>query len=248
MAEVAGKIPYGALNLMKPTKILVDVPGLIFYNDVQVIQELASLSKLKGNEIYRDLFPKIPEIAKLPYDEIIELTMMKQNQNVLLDYINFIVAAKTIDDGDYVGFCNRVYNHLLYHPTDKFSTYTPTGIGNALMILAKEQNLSKLTLVLPVDSEQFKLNLERLLSGFGKSVIDYVVGDLHQAILESKADCYFLSDIQSIKSIPDTGKDVEVYVPAFIYNFDLCLDNSNETSVDYYKRKHLTVELIRPPF
>ena len=249
MAE-AGRVPYGALNLMKPTKVLVDVPGIIFYNDVQVLQSLAATSELAGNAMYCNLFPKVREVAKLPYDELIDLTMQKQNQNILLDFLDYKIAAQCIKDGDFVGFCNRVYNYLLYDEEEMIGSFTPTGIGSAFRILAKEQNLTKLTLVLPVDSYAFKINLERLLSGFGKSIIDYVVGDLHQAIIESDADCYFLSDIQSIESIPDTGKEVEVYVPAFIYNFGMYIDgkDTEEDIIKYYAGRKINVDLIKPPF
>lgn len=252
MPEIIHK-EYRPVNLMRPTTVFVEVPNIVFYADAQVIARLMIVSE-QDHDIRNAFGAMYQKFRNKTFTDIYtDLEETKSSSNILLEYANWGYLMKDVDDGDVIQYCNRVYDAMLYFTGKLEVPFVATTLGNAIRVIAKDPNLSKLYLYMKHPSKEITSEVERLFWTSG-GVAEWVTnGDIRTAIASANADVYFLCDFQSIEgifSIP-TIKHREVLLPAYPFNWNmyspLIKKDSIQSEVDLYSKFDIDINFVKTP-
>ena len=137
---------YSPSNLLKPTTVFVDTTNIIFYSDAQVLYRLIRILVNDSASDFLQMFHSLMEAfgQDRSFEKAIELSHIKESQNILLDYVDWGEVRHQTGETDVINYCDMVYRNLLYQSDFLKAPYQPTSIGNALKFLTKDRNLTKL--------------------------------------------------------------------------------------------------------
>lgn len=246
---------YNPSNLLKPTTVFVDVTNIIFYSDAQVLFRLIRIIVDDSASDFLQMFHSLVEAfgEDRSFKKAIELSHVKQSQNILLDYIDWGEVKRQTEETDVINYCDMVYRNLLYQSDFLDAPYEPTSIGNALKFLSKDKNLTKIVCYSGHLTNALCDALIELMSTGSDKIL--VIGDvpIDEAIKEIDADIYFLNEFQLIEAIIgiEKQKHRELIIPARPYNTIFYSDNIDnadaESEIEYYSGFDIDVNFLRLP-
>lgn len=245
---------YSPSNLLKPTTVFVDTTNIVFYSDAQVLYRLIRILVNDSASDFLQMFHSLVEAfgQDRSFEKAIELSHIKESQNILLDYVDWGEVRHQTGETDVINYCDMVYRNLLYQSDFLKAPYQPTSIGNALKFLTKDRNLTKLICYSGHLTNALCDALTELMSTGSDKIM--VIGDvpIDDAIKQNDADIYFLNEFQLIEAIISMGKTKhrELIIPARPYNTIFYSDGigtDTDSEIKYYSNFDIDVNFIRMP-
>lgn len=253
--------------LFRRANIFSDVINVLFHVDLFFYHELKY--RMEKNEILRDLFiDKLPKISEDSVDVrdtiLIKLTSEKNNQNILLDWINIDKYSKYGHSlgMDITEFVANMYYDMLINPSCN-EYIQPTEFGNTLRLLSKDINLNKIHVYLPFESDYLKESIVELFMG-NSSKISIVIGDKKSLLSDSEIyDTFIFENCVDVDNCLTNShsKLKEILIPAYEYNMiedrtklDRLIEqvtyrklNLKEESSNYASKYNLSINTIGVP-
>lgn len=234
------------------------------HTDLYVTERLIELGQ--SNKLDMTLFTSLIDEYRKLGSEVMEVRLQgKADINFLLGYLNWDTVA-TLDEADPVGFCDELYNTLLFQEFDIHGKEYPelkfTQIGHTLKTIVKDSNTEKVAIYMEEKCEY----LEYLIYEFMCSEkVEIVTGNKEKFLKENTFDSYFLGDVDDVEFISRKHPQrSEIIIPIFPFNVTgFEFDSTGEpiysqeslfktpilekTPVEYLKEYNLDMALVNIP-
>lgn len=210
--------------LFHRSSFFVDVCNVVLHTDLFLYHELKERID-NGDTLLDKLFTKtLPHIESsnsLTIDTfVIQKSATKNNQNILLDWINKPAFHEINIGMSLYDFVANLYYDIFMNPTcDDYIQMTE--FGNTLKLLTTDSNFDILHLYIPFESECIYNNLMDSFAGVGISKITVLIGDKKQLFAEQNDyDSYVFENTSDIDTYLDfkQSKPKEVLIPNYEYN------------------------------
>lgn len=191
---------------------------MLAYTDLYVVERLITYG-IENNldlSLFTDLIPEYnsigPELMK-------QRLQAKHEVNILLNYIDWDEVCKQ-ESADPVGFCNELYNSLLYQEFEFGDINSPrldmTPLADTIQLITKDINTEEIDIYME-DQCQY---LESIISEFMRSEkVKFVHGNKQDFLRQNEFDSYFFENVDDLEYICHRHKQrAEVIIPTFPFN------------------------------
>lgn len=251
--------------LFRRSSFFIDFKTMLTYSDLYVGERL--IEHIKESNLDKLLFTRlVNEFSELDEDTMRERLHAKKNVNFLLDYLNWSIVSN-LEEADPVGFCNDLYDTLLYQEYDKEDKKSPTisftNLANTLRALLKDSNAKEMYIFMEQPSSYLQL---QTLEYFRSDKIKFVNHMDKKSFFETKLfDSYFFEDVDDVQYIQRKHlQRSEVIIPSFPFNVEgydidktgeivysqdsfLKVPNLNEDPLSILQKYNLDLALVNIP-
>lgn len=204
--------------LFRRSKFFIDLKTMLAYTDLYVTERLIEYGT--ENNLDLSLFTTlIPEYESLGPQLMKERLQAKHEVNVLLSYINWDEVCMQ-ESADPVGFCNELYNSLLYQEFEWGGETSPklimTPLADTIQLITKDSNTEEINIYMEDECRY----LELIISEFMRSdKIKFIHGDKKEFLSKNEFDSYFFENVDDLEYICHRHKQrAEVIIPTFPFN------------------------------
>ena len=250
--------------LFRRSSFFIDLKTMMAHTDLYVAERLIEMGQ--SNKLNMTLFTSlIDEYKELGPDIMTERLQAKADINFLLGYLNWDIVAE-LDEADPIGFCNELYDTLLFQEFDTQGEQLPelkfTQLGNTLQTIVKDSNTEKIYIYMNHPCKY----MEFLIANFMCSKkVEIITGNKEEFLRTHTFDSYFLEDVDDVEFISRRhAQRSEIIIPVFPFNvtgfeFDengdvIYTQDSlfktpilDKTPVEYLKEYNLDMALINIP-
>lgn len=191
---------------------------MLAYTDLYVVEQLILWGHAKKLDL--SLFTTlVDEYKEIGPDVMKTRLQAKTDVNVLLRYLNWAEISKK-EDADPVGFCNDLYDSLLFQEFDKNDRNSPhlkfTPLADSIQLIAADSSTEGIYVYTKYPCN----HIEREIHEFMRSdKVHIITGDKKTFLSDHTFDSYFFEDVDDIEYISRRhSQRSEVIIPTFPFN------------------------------
>ena len=250
--------------LFRKTNFFINFKSIFCYTDLYVLERL--IEWVADKEVDPALFTTLfDEYEELGPDGMKLKLQEKTEVNFLLNYIDWEAVVK-LEEADPFGFCEKIYNSLLYQEFPLSGEDLPeiqfTPLADTTRAVAKDSNIETVYIYFDYPCDYLEAKIQEFMQS---NKVKIVYGNKQNFLATHTCDCYFLEDIDDICYISRRHQQrSEVIVPMFSFNVS-CYDfveggnveltkdgffkdiNLERTPIEYLSEYNLDIALIDIP-